>query len=48
MNEGCQVDVSLYCAHLTEIGNISVEILLVFFDDQVTFVFDLLSVAPLD
>ena len=35
-------------AHLAEIWDIGVEILLVFFDDQVAFVFDLLAVAPLD
>ena len=38
----------IYNTHLTEIGNISVEILLVFFDDQVSFVFDLLAIAPVD
>lgn len=34
--------------HLTEIRDISVEILPVLFDDQVTFIFDLLTIAPLD
>ena len=34
--------------HLTEIGNIGVEILLVLFDGQVTSILDLLTIAPLD
>lgn len=34
--------------HLTEVGDVSVEVFLVFLDDQVTFVFDLFAVAPLD
>ena len=34
--------------YLTEVGNIGVEILLVFCDDQVAFIFDLLTVTPLD
>ena len=42
------MNVVLYYTHLTEIGNISVEILRVLFDDQVTLIFDLLTVAPLD
>ena len=40
--------VSICQAHLAEIWNIGVEILLVFFDDQVPSIFDLLTVAPLD
>ena len=37
-----------YYTYLAEIGNVSVEILRVLFDDQMTFVFNLLAVAPLD
>lgn len=40
--------VSIRSTYLAEIGDIGVEILLVLFDDQVTFIFDLLTVAPLD
>jgi len=34
--------------YLAEVGNISVEIFRVFFDDQVTVVFDFFTVAPLN
>ena len=41
-------NVLLYYTYLAEIWHVSVEILGVFFDDQVTFIFDLLAVVPLD
>ena len=43
-----KLSISIYNAHLAEIWNIGIEILLVFFDDQVSSIFDLLTVAPLD
>jgi hypothetical protein len=39
---------SILHAHLAEIRDVGVKILLVFVDDQVTSVFDLLTVLPLD
>ena len=40
--------ISIYHTHLAEVWNVGIEILLVFFDDQMTSIFDLLAVTPLD
>ena len=45
---GADFPVLIFCTYFAEVRNISVEILFVFFDDQVTSIFDLLAVVPLD
>ena len=43
-----KVELLSYHTYLTEIGDIGVEVLPVFFDGQVSFIVDLLAIAPLD